>query len=119
MNHLRITGRIHFEPIYEQNAGAKVIKLTIKHVDPHIQPKRAVMLKCKWYDPPPNYWKSPRMSPGTLVYLEGPICQPLSKNDDVILDRTPFVEILHFDIKTTEEDFLEMQRRAAEKGHRK
>jgi len=119
MNHLCITGRIHFEPIYEQIEGTKVIRLTIKHIDQHVQPKMAVMLKCEWYNPPPNYWKSPKMTPGTLVYLEGPIYQSLSKNEEAILNRTPFVKILHFDIRTTQEDFLEMQRRAAEKGRRK
>lgn len=119
MNHLCITGRIHFEPLYEQNAGSKVIKLTIKHIDMHAVPKMAVMLKCEWYDPPENYWKSPRMTPGTLVYLEGPLYQSTSKNEEAILNRTPWVKILHFDIKTTEADFLRMKQNADEKGRRK
>lgn len=119
MNDLKITGKIVSKPIYEQQAGQKVIKLTIKHIDFDVNPHMAVMIRCKWIEPPGSYWETASLNLDTLVWVEGKLRQSSSKDDDVILTKTPWCEIIKFRIIKTREDYQAMLRNADEKNHKK
>lgn len=118
MNLLLITGIIHFKPVYDHFKGKRVVRLTIKTIDKRFEPQMATIINCQWKDPPDSYWQSERMAIGTMIYAEGPLHQSPSKNDESILNRTPYLEILFFSIIKTKEDFEAMRRRVTEKAEK-
>lgn len=73
-------------------------------------------LKCQWIDPPEKYWKSDKMVRGTLIQAAGKLYTSSSRKADAQENRSIYLHILYFKIKTTQEEFEQMKKRAVERA---